>query len=83
MRENQPIAYISKVFCKRNQMLPIYEELLAILYAVSKWRHYLEGASFIIKTDQENIKHMLDKGYFYATAKRNCQTLGVKLFHKV
>lgn len=43
MQDRRPLAYLSK---------GIYEkELLALVTAVSKWRHYLEGHHFIIKTD--------------------------------
>lgn len=43
--------------------MSIYEKkkLFAILHVVKKWRHYLEGGSFIIKTDQQNIKHFLEQ----------------------
>lgn len=54
---------------------------MVILYTVSKWRHYLQGATFIIRTDQKSSKHLLEQRYFYATDKGNYQNLGVKLFH--
>ena len=42
--------------------LSIYEkEYLAILMVVSKWRHYLEGGTFVIKTDHESLKHLLEQ----------------------
>ena len=34
---------------------------MAILFAVEKWRHYLENAHFIIKTDHESIEHLLQQ----------------------
>lgn len=53
-QDGHPIAYISKAFGPRNQAFSLYEkELLAITFAVSKWRHYLEQGTFIIKTDHE------------------------------
>ncbi|KAL8167041.1 hypothetical protein V2J09_008540 [Rumex salicifolius] len=37
------------------------KELLAILLAVKKWRHYLEHAHFFIRTDQQALRHILDQ----------------------
>lgn len=36
------------------------KELQTILYEVYKRRHYLEGNSFIIKTDKKSIKHLFE-----------------------
>jgi hypothetical protein len=42
MQEGHPIAFISKPFGLKQQTLSTYEkELLAILLAVTKLRHYL------------------------------------------
>ena len=35
------------------------KELLVILLAVEKWRHYLELAHFFIKLDHQPLKHLL------------------------
>lgn len=53
-RNGHPIAYIFKAFGEKGQGLSVYEkELLAITFAVTKWRHYLEESLFYIKTDHE------------------------------
>ena len=40
----------------------IYEkETLAILHALKKWRPYLIGRHFKIKTDHDSIKYLLEK----------------------
>lgn len=53
---------MSKVLCPKNQALSVYErEFLAVLMAVQKWKHYLQGQKFIIKTDQQALKHLLDQ----------------------
>lgn len=37
------------------------KELLALLTAVTKWRHYLIGGTFVIKTHQISLKHLLEQ----------------------
>lgn len=61
-QNGHPIAFISKAFGPRTQALSIYErELLAITFAVTKWRYYMkQGLFFLIKTDHESIKHLLE-----------------------
>lgn len=62
MQKGKPIAFLSKPLSPKNQQLSAYErELIAIMFAVSKWRHYLEQGQFIIKTDHESIKHLLEQ----------------------
>lgn len=42
--------------------LSIYEkEFLAIILAVQKWRAYLICGTFIIRTDQKSLKHLLEQ----------------------
>lgn len=36
-------------------------ELLAIVYGIKKWALYLTHDHFIIKTDQKNIKYILEQ----------------------
>ncbi|KAD2394066.1 hypothetical protein E3N88_41043 [Mikania micrantha] len=62
MQENHPLAFISKALSIRQQALSVYEkELLAILLAIKQWRHYLMVKHFIIKTDQQSLKHLLSQ----------------------
>ncbi|GMJ00774.1 hypothetical protein HRI_003746600 [Hibiscus trionum] len=59
-QNGRPVAFLSKHLGPRHADLPIYEkEFLAILMAISKWRHYFEGRSFVIKTDHESLKYLL------------------------
>lgn len=61
MQEGHPIAYISLQLKGRQLHLSIYEkELLAVVFAVQKWRHYLFTNHFVIKTDQRSIKYFLE-----------------------
>lgn len=62
MQEGRPMAYMSKILCQRNQVLSFYEmEYLAVLMGIQKWRHYLQGRRFTIKTDQQSLKYLLDQ----------------------
>lgn len=62
MQNGRPIAFLSKALCPKNQTLSIYErKFLAVLLAVQKWRCYLQGHKFIIKTDQQALKYLLDQ----------------------
>ncbi|GMI77951.1 hypothetical protein HRI_001464400 [Hibiscus trionum] len=61
-QEGRPVAYLSKALSSKHSDMSVYErEYLAILMAVTKWRHYLEGTPFIIKTDHEPLKHLLEQ----------------------
>jgi transposase InsO family protein len=60
MQEGRPLAYYSHGLKGRNLLLSMYEkELLALVSVVQKWRHYLLGHRFKIKTDQQALKHLL------------------------
>lgn len=61
-QEGKPITYLSKAFNKRNLGLSTYEkEFIVILMAVNKWKHYLSLRRFIIKTDHQNLKYLLEQ----------------------
>ncbi|GJS00216.1 retrotransposon-related protein [Tanacetum coccineum] len=61
MQHGHPIAFISKALSLKNLMLSTYErELLAVIHVVQKWNHYLLDKHFIIKTDQESLKYLLE-----------------------
>ena len=55
----QPIAYISHRMDKAQQNYPVHEqELLAIMHALTEWRHYLEGRHFKIITDHHSLTYL-------------------------
>ena len=55
LQEGHPIAFISKAFSLKNMGLSVYEkELMALVFAVTKWKHYLIGNHFIIRTDHSH-----------------------------
>ncbi|XP_042032325.1 uncharacterized protein LOC121779040 [Salvia splendens] len=60
--ERHPIAFISRALSPRHQVLSVYEkELLAILMAVKKWYHYLQCKKFIILTDHQSLKYLIEQ----------------------
>ncbi|KAJ1692442.1 hypothetical protein LUZ63_009140 [Rhynchospora breviuscula] len=62
MQDKRPLAYFSKGLGIKNQGLSTYEkELLAVVSAVTKWKHYLMGDTFIIRTDHISLKHLLEQ----------------------
>lgn len=62
MQAGHPVAYISRQLKGKQLLLSIYEkELLAVIFAVNKWRHYLLPSHFVIKTDQRSLKYLLEQ----------------------
>ena len=61
-QNGHPIAYFSKKLAPRMQKQSAYtRELLAITEALAKFRHYLLGNKFIIRTDQRSLKSLMDQ----------------------
>ena len=62
MQEGWLISFESHQLKGKNQLKPIYEkEMLAILHAVKKWRSYLMGWHFKVKTDHDSLKYFLEQ----------------------
>lgn len=62
MQNKKPIAYFSKALKGRLLNLSTYEkELYALTQAVKKWRPYLFGQDFVIKTDHQSLKYLLEQ----------------------
>ncbi|KAL4558785.1 hypothetical protein LXL04_036987 [Taraxacum kok-saghyz] len=61
-QDSRPIAYYSCVLGTKARLKSIYEkELMAIVKAVLKWRPYLMGRRFIVRTDQLSLKFLLEQ----------------------
>lgn len=62
MKEGRVISLYKKPLGPKDLRLSTYEnELLAVVMAVTKWRHYLYGHYFIINTDQQSIKYSMEQ----------------------
>ncbi|KAF3641486.1 hypothetical protein FXO38_21615 [Capsicum annuum] len=62
VQENKTIAFFSQGLSDRNKALAVYErKLLAVVTAVQKWRSYLLGRPFVIKTDHHKLKYLLEQ----------------------
>ncbi|XP_031479936.1 uncharacterized protein LOC116250453 [Nymphaea colorata] len=56
-QEGHPIAFMSKALTVRAKPFSTYEkELLAIVLAVDKWRPYLIGRRFVVRTDHSSLR---------------------------
>lgn len=76
LQKGRPLAFLSQALNTRHLGLSIYEkEFLAVLMAVEKWRHYLEGSRFIIKTDHESLKFLLQQKLHTQLQKRGMAKL--------
>ena len=55
----QPVAYESKKLSPTEMRYSAYErELLGIVWAIGKWRHYFEGRKLIVQTDHSSLRHL-------------------------
>jgi hypothetical protein len=62
MQESRPIVFFSLAIKGRNLSLSTYEkEMMALIAAVQKWRPYLRGQRFVVRTDQKSLRHLLEQ----------------------
>ncbi|XP_041994863.1 uncharacterized protein LOC121744871 [Salvia splendens] len=62
LQDNHPIAFFSRKLGPRRRVASTYhKELYAIVEAVQKWRQYLLGREFIIRSDQKSLKELLQQ----------------------
>ena len=62
MQKARLITFHSQVLKGKSLHLSTYEkEPVALVTAVKKWRSYLVGKPFIVKTDQQSLKFLLEQ----------------------
>lgn len=62
LQEQRPVTYYNQTLGPRDRLKSIYEkELMAIVFVVMKWRSYLLGRHFIVKTDQQSLSFLLEQ----------------------
>ena len=59
--KEMPIAYLSAQFSDTQfKWSTIVKEGYVIYYAIKKWRHYLEDAEFLLKSDAKSLQKFLN-----------------------
>lgn len=62
LQQQHPIAFFSRKLSLLHQRASTYaRELVAITEVVRKWRHYLLGAEFTIRTDHRSLRELLNQ----------------------
>lgn len=63
LTQNQkPLAFFSKMLFARAEVKSTYEhEVMAIILAIQIWRSYLLGRRFIVRTDQQSLKYIIEQ----------------------
>ena len=62
MQDHRPLAFHSQALKGKRLHLSTYEkEFLALVVAVKKWRPYLLGRPFIIKTNHHSLEYLLEQ----------------------
>ena len=60
LQEGHPIFDESRWLNSQEQVLGVYEkELLAVIHALSSWKHYLLGTPFILRTDHQSLRYFM------------------------
>jgi hypothetical protein len=59
MQDGRVVSFISRKLRKHEENYVMHDlELLAIMYALRVWRHYLIGQNFKLKTNQCGLQHL-------------------------
>ncbi|KAA0047330.1 Transposon Ty3-G Gag-Pol polyprotein [Cucumis melo var. makuwa] len=62
VQSKRPIAFYSHTLSMRDRAPPVYEcELMVVVLSVQRWRPYLLGTKFVVKTNQKSFKFLLEQ----------------------
>lgn len=62
IQEDRPVAFYSEALKGSALALSTYDkEMLAIVKAIRRWRPYLLGRPFIVRTDQRSLKYLMEQ----------------------
>jgi hypothetical protein len=54
------MAYESRKLTESERLYSIYDkEMFVVMHALAKFRQYLVGGKFVVKTDHNNLRHFL------------------------
>ena len=61
MQNRHPLAYEIRKLRGPELLYSIYDkEMLAIMHALAKFKQYLVGARFVVKSDHNSLKYLLE-----------------------
>ena len=62
MQGGDPIVFESQKLSQPERLNSIYDkEMLAIMHALTKFRQYLVGSKFVVKTNHNSMKYLLEQ----------------------
>ena len=62
MQESRPITFYSRKLSLTAHTRSVHErELMAIVFAIKKWRPYIIGKQFVVRIDQRNLCFLLEQ----------------------
>jgi hypothetical protein len=62
MQGGHPIVFKRWKLSQPERLYSIYDkEMLAIMHALTKFRQYLVGSKFVVKTDHNSLKYFLEQ----------------------
>jgi hypothetical protein len=85
MQGVHPIVFKSRKLSQPERLYSIYDkEMLAIMHALTKFRQYLVGSKFMVKTDHNSLKYFLEqKDLSERQQKWVKKVTGIRLRHRV